>query len=59
MKTKPTINARRIQLVGAWTTEAEARAIREFKARLALDGVTYKDWLSARIAEYVVPRGRK
>ena len=51
--------ARRIQLVGAWTTEAEARSIREFKARLVLDGVTYKDWLTARIAEYVGARGAK
>jgi hypothetical protein len=59
MKNRPTTNTRRIQLVGAWTTEAEARAIREFKARLVLDGITYKDWLSTRIAEYVAPRGRK
>jgi hypothetical protein len=59
MKKTATPTARRIQLVGAWTTEADARAIREFKARLALDGVTYKDWLAARIAEYVAPRDRK
>jgi hypothetical protein len=52
MKTKP--NARpRLQLGSQWSTDAEARAIREFKARLALDGLTFKGWLGARIAEYM------
>ena len=52
MKTNP--NPRpRLQLGCQWSTDAEARAIREFKARLALDGLTFKGWLGARIAEYI------
>lgn len=43
----------RLQMGCQWNTEAEARAIREFRARLALDGLTFKGWLSARIADYM------
>ena len=43
----------RTQLLAAWDTAADAQLIREFKARLRLDGLTYKDWLTARITDYL------
>jgi len=52
MKRKTTPQPR-LQLGSQWNTESEARAIREFRARLALDGLSFKGWLSARIADYM------
>ncbi|NDD11822.1 MAG: hypothetical protein EB072_04055 [Betaproteobacteria bacterium] len=55
MTRKPTapIEPVRTQLLAAWDSAAEAQLIREFKARLRLDGLTYKDWLTGHITDYL------